>query len=91
MDVNTVDSQGHTALYLGAIHGCTEIIRILLQNGAIKEIADNIGRTHFLLLLKKDRWKVIKALAKKDAELRLLTKLCVHVEEGENTVNCCVV
>ena len=44
MDVNIVDNQGHTTLYLGAVDGCTKIVRILHQNGAITEFADSIGR-----------------------------------------------
>ena len=53
MDVNTVDSQGHTTLYLGVVNGYIEIICILLQNGAITEIAYSIERTSLFAIAEK--------------------------------------
>ena len=31
MDDNIVDNQGHTTLYLEAVDGCTEIVRIFFR------------------------------------------------------------
>lgn len=56
-----------------------------------QKLQTTLGGHHFLLLMRKNRWKDIKALANKDAEERLLTKLCVNVEERINTVHYCVV
>ena len=76
MDNNTVDNQGHRTLYLEAVDDCTEnfLFFFTMIPSHLHRFIHSIGRTpFFLLLLRKDKWKVIKILVKKHTESRLLT------------------
>ena len=44
-DVNMEDSDKRTALYLAAVMGRTDVVKVLLEHGANPNLADKYGRT----------------------------------------------
>ena len=46
MDDNTVDNQGHTELYIGAIDGCIEIVPIFFRTVPSQNLRTVLGGHH---------------------------------------------
>ena len=59
-DVNTnAENNGWKALSWASFKGCTEIVKLLLENGADMEAKDNYGETALMLAA---RWGYVKAV-----------------------------
>ena len=60
--VNAVNIYGYTPLMEAAVHGHSEIVRILLKNGATIDLKDNNGKTALEMAERNNHREVIQIL-----------------------------
>jgi ankyrin repeat protein len=60
--IDAHDDAGHTALMLAAANGHADVVRVLLANGARRDLRDHNGQTAASLAKKAHRAEVEKLL-----------------------------
>ena len=61
-DVNAVDEDGETALYLAAEAGDSDIVKLLLDAGADVNIRNEDGETALVIARKENQQRVVQVL-----------------------------
>lgn len=61
-DINVCNSEGFTALHVSSLHGRTDIVRLLLTNGALPNIVTRKGLSALHLACQTQRLEIVKLL-----------------------------
>lgn len=64
LDINVCNAEGFTALHIACLHGKTEVVRILIQNGANLNISTKKGLTPLHLACQTQRNEIIGIIAR---------------------------
>jgi uncharacterized protein len=71
---DVTDDDGHTALMRAAEHGHTDIIKLLLENGAVINRADSLGKTALIWAAEGGDGDAIDTLVQAGARIEQATK-----------------
>ena len=66
--VNAKDNTGQTALMFAASNGHTEVVKLLLDKGALINIKDNAGQTALMFAAEKGHTEIVRALLENGAK-----------------------